>query len=93
MAASITKVTDKAPLPGLGYIQVFTVSFASVTSGVFAYADHGFQNIVEAIYTPDVSDDHGITKVNSNGSTTVQGSVSVSAVTSNDTGRLTIIGN
>lgn len=93
MAASITKVTDKAPFPGLGYVQVFDASFASVTEGTFAYADHGFQNLVVAIYVPKTTDDHGIVKVNSNGSTTVQGSVNVSGVTSSDEGKLILIGN
>ena len=92
MAASITsKLTTKYPV-GDHYEQVFAVSFASVTSGTFTTADHGFRQILNATYIPDTSDDHGITKINSDGSSTVLGSVTISSVTSNDTGRMVIKG-
>jgi hypothetical protein len=92
MAASITSTqSPKIPLGGV-YLQVLNVSFAAVTSGTFTTADHGFTNVVGAWFVNNTSDDHGITKINSDGSSTVRGSVNVSSVTSGDVGQLFILG-
>jgi len=93
MALSVSsKQTSNIPLSDV-YLKVLTISFAGVTSGVLATADHGFQNIVGAWFVNNTTEDLGLLKINSNGSTTVRGSISIAQVTSNDIGQLFILGN
>lgn len=90
-AFSATKVTEHS-LGGLK-VQIWDVSFASVTSGETAT---GLQNVIFASYQPETSDDHGIINLNSATASETQddpGSVFVSSVTSDDNGVLLVIGN
>jgi len=70
---------------------VIDCNFAGVTG---AEIKTGLASVKFAVYVPATSDDHGITYLNYSdaGSTVLGGSVYVDGVTSNDTGKLLVIG-
>jgi hypothetical protein len=70
----------------------FDCDFASVTGGL---VDTGMANVVMAIFQPTVNDDHGIVYHNYSdaGVTAKQGAVYIDGVTSNEKGKLLVIGS
>lgn len=83
----------KDPIIKLGNVKckIFDLTFTSVTG---AKVSTSFENVLVAIYIPATSDKHGITYVNYSdaGSTQSFGDVYVDGVTSDDTGKLLVIG-
>ena len=88
MAFSSTKLTE-SPIAGFR-LQVFDLNFASVTEGIVRT---GMNQVLAAFYSPDTTDDHGVVQKNkSAASTTENGAVFISGVTSSDLGSLLVIG-
>jgi len=90
MALVATKIKDDNF--GTLKIQIYDLSFASVTAGKIAT---GLQNILHADYSPTTTDDHGIVYKNysDTGSTTAPGSVYIDGVGNSDKGSLIVYGN
>lgn len=89
MAFSSTKKTEQ--LLGALKVQIYDVNFASVTSG---HVKTGLNNVYAAVFVDEVTEEAGLVKTNkdSAGTSTEFGGVHISAVTSNDTGKLIVIG-
>lgn len=80
MAFSAT--LKRQSLMGSLKVQIWDVSFASVTTGTIA---SGLSEVDHISFNNEVSDDHGISS--SSGS-----NITISSVTSNDTGTVMIVG-
>lgn len=87
MAFSATKVKEERI--GTIVMQIYNLNFASVTSGSFKT---GLRNIIHANFNNFVTEDAGLVKHNHTGSVAEQGTMSIAAVTSNDTGTLIVYG-
>ena len=90
MALSVTTKDPRLTL-GNAAAKVFDLTFTGVTGGKIPT---GFGQVLFASYVPSTSDDHGIVYVNYSdaGTTTSFGDVYIDGVTSNDTGKLLVIG-
>lgn len=73
---------------GLAF-EIYSVDFASVTSGSFST---GLSDVLFAAFNNYTTEGQGLTKRNYDGSTTVKGSVAISSVTSSDVGEVIVFG-
>lgn len=73
---------------GLAF-EIYSLDFASVTSGAFST---GLSDVHFAAFNNYTTEAQGLVKRNYDGSTTVKGSVSVSSVTSSDVGEIIVFG-
>lgn len=89
MAFSATKVYE-GNIGGKKY-QVYDLNFASVTEGL---TSTGFNRVDFASFNNDVTETDGLLKTNfSDASTASNGDVFINGVTSDDTGKLFVIGS
>jgi hypothetical protein len=89
MAFSSTVV--KADVVGTMQVKIFDCNFASVTTGA---VKTGFSTVYMAVFNNAVTEAQGLVKANRNAADNAaeQGTVNISSVTSNDTGKLIVFG-
>jgi len=93
MSFTVTKIADTLE----GNLRVSYFSLAndgSSTGNKVSKNDTGFNNIIDAQYTPHTSDDHGIIYKNYEdaGSTTSFGDIYIDSITASDEGTLRVVG-